>query len=313
MTDRATGRRVLRLVVAPYSCCAWPPAPTLAAAWRVASRGRLRAAARRAGAIAAPTAFASSVRARAPPCCAARPRRRPPIWGYRRRRARAHAAREARRGAQGPARQRTCRSRPLCIGMALRMPNAMDGVPHLTQEPVAPGKSFDYRFKVAGRRHVLVPLALSARRSRSGARALRRADRRRAGRRSMSIATWCSCSTTGGCDPTARSTMRASARLHDAAHHGRVGEHLTVNGRPSSTSPCAPTSGYGLRLINAANARLIAAADRAASRDRDGDRRPAGGAVRGARQPRRRSGPATGSTCSWMRRWRRAPTRAIFC
>jgi FtsP/CotA-like multicopper oxidase with cupredoxin domain len=28
----------------------------------------------------------------------------------------------------------------------LRLPNAMDGVPHLTQEPVAPGKSFDYRF-----------------------------------------------------------------------------------------------------------------------------------------------------------------------
>src|SRR5690606_39091616 len=28
----------------------------------------------------------------------------------------------------------------------LRLPNAMDGVPHLTQMPVEPGKSFDYRF-----------------------------------------------------------------------------------------------------------------------------------------------------------------------
>jgi FtsP/CotA-like multicopper oxidase with cupredoxin domain len=30
----------------------------------------------------------------------------------------------------------------------LRLPNAMDGVPHLTQEPVGPGASFDYRFRL---------------------------------------------------------------------------------------------------------------------------------------------------------------------
>jgi FtsP/CotA-like multicopper oxidase with cupredoxin domain len=29
----------------------------------------------------------------------------------------------------------------------VRLPNAMDGVPHLTQAPVAPGASFDYRFR----------------------------------------------------------------------------------------------------------------------------------------------------------------------
>ena len=29
----------------------------------------------------------------------------------------------------------------------VRLPNAMDGVPHLTQPPVAPGASFDYRFR----------------------------------------------------------------------------------------------------------------------------------------------------------------------
>ena len=29
----------------------------------------------------------------------------------------------------------------------LRLPNAMDGVPHLTQRPIAPGSSFDYRFR----------------------------------------------------------------------------------------------------------------------------------------------------------------------
>ena len=29
----------------------------------------------------------------------------------------------------------------------LRLPNAMDGVPHLTQAPVTPGASFEYRFR----------------------------------------------------------------------------------------------------------------------------------------------------------------------
>src|SRR5262245_52558090 len=29
----------------------------------------------------------------------------------------------------------------------LRLPNPMDGVPHLTQQPVAPGSSFEYRFR----------------------------------------------------------------------------------------------------------------------------------------------------------------------
>ena len=28
----------------------------------------------------------------------------------------------------------------------LRLPNAMDGVPHLTQKPIEPGQSFDYHF-----------------------------------------------------------------------------------------------------------------------------------------------------------------------
>jgi FtsP/CotA-like multicopper oxidase with cupredoxin domain len=30
----------------------------------------------------------------------------------------------------------------------VRVPNAMDGVPHVTQDPVAPGESFDYRFEL---------------------------------------------------------------------------------------------------------------------------------------------------------------------
>ena len=37
----------------------------------------------------------------------------------------------------------------------LRIDNAMDGVPHLTQKPIEPGASFDYRCTAAGRRDVL--------------------------------------------------------------------------------------------------------------------------------------------------------------
>ncbi len=45
----------------------------------------------------------------------------------------------------------------------VRLTNAMDGAPPLTQAPIAPGESFDYRFRAAGRRHLLV----SSRRDRS--------------------------------------------------------------------------------------------------------------------------------------------------
>src|SRR3546814_4463322 len=30
----------------------------------------------------------------------------------------------------------------------IRLPNAMDGVPHLTQKPIAPGERFDYEFEI---------------------------------------------------------------------------------------------------------------------------------------------------------------------
>ena len=57
----------------------------------------------------------------------------------------------------------------------VRLPNAMDGVPQLTQPPVAPGASFDYRFRPpdAGTFWYHAPVRGAAR-----ARLPRRADRR---------------------------------------------------------------------------------------------------------------------------------------
>ena len=62
----------------------------------------------------------------------------------------------------------------------VRLPNAMDGVPHLTQHPIEPGASFDYRFRAPDAGTLLVPhpsLFIRA----AGTWTLRRADRRGAG------------------------------------------------------------------------------------------------------------------------------------
>ena len=103
----------------------------------------------------------------------------------------------------------------------VRVPNAMDGVPHLTQAPVPPGGTFDYRFKPPRRRHLLVPPAPACVRA-ARPRPLGRADRR------------------GGGAGRSRPRRGADARrlapqsdgqndeasfrsFHDAAHAGRIG------------------------------------------------------------------------------------------
>jgi FtsP/CotA-like multicopper oxidase with cupredoxin domain len=45
--------------------------------------------------------------------------------------------------------------------------------------------------------------------------------------------------------------------MHDAAHEGRYGNHLTVNGAPSLDIPVAANERVRLRLVNCANARVM--------------------------------------------------------
>jgi FtsP/CotA-like multicopper oxidase with cupredoxin domain len=45
--------------------------------------------------------------------------------------------------------------------------------------------------------------------------------------------------------------------LHDAAHDGRIGAHLTVNSAPSLDIPVRTNERLRLRLVNAANARVL--------------------------------------------------------
>jgi FtsP/CotA-like multicopper oxidase with cupredoxin domain len=66
----------------------------------------------------------------------------------------------------------------------VRVPNAMDGVPYVTQMPVLPREHFTYSFAPARSGHVFLSSSLQHRRA-IGTRACRRAHRR--GRRSRAL------------------------------------------------------------------------------------------------------------------------------
>ncbi len=107
----------------------------------------------------------------------------------------------------------SCRSRPRSTSTASTSPNAMDGVPDVTQDPVKPGESFTYDFVAAGPRGRHVPLA-RLRRAPGARRPGRRVPHRRraaAGRRRPVIA--------GGPDGAQR--RRASSASRSTASRSR--------------------------------------------------------------------------------------------
>ena len=137
----------------------------------------------------------------------------------------------------------------------LRVPNAMDGVPHLTQKPIAPGKTFIYEFDVpdAGTywyhphqrgfeqvgRGLYGPLIVEERNPIQVDRDL----------------TWVLD------DWRLKSDAQISgdfANFHDMSHSGRVGNTMTINGRVPDTFDVQSGERIRLRLINAANARIFA-------------------------------------------------------
>jgi FtsP/CotA-like multicopper oxidase with cupredoxin domain len=137
----------------------------------------------------------------------------------------------------------------------IRLPNAMDGVPHLTQAPIEPGGHFVYEFDVpdAGtywyhshlhsaeqlERGLYGPLivdeALPFHADRDITWVLDDWRLTRDGRLSESFN-----------DP------------HDVAHAGRMGNVVTVNGSFPSTFAVRRGERIRLRLVNAANARIFA-------------------------------------------------------
>ncbi len=136
----------------------------------------------------------------------------------------------------------------------LRLPNAMDGVPYLTQPPVSPGSSFDYRFVApdAGTfwyhahfmsseqvgRGLYGPLIVDETIPLPIDRDI-----------SLVLDDW---------RLTADGAIAAFGGMRDAAHDGRIGNLLTVNGVPTADIGVKTNERIRLRLINAANARVMA-------------------------------------------------------
>ncbi|MCZ7657106.1 MAG: multicopper oxidase family protein [Xanthobacteraceae bacterium] len=137
----------------------------------------------------------------------------------------------------------------------LRLPNAMDGVPHLTQHPVAPGQSFDYRFVVpdAGTFWYHSHRFSSEQQERGlyGGLIVEEPAPVDVDRDVLLILDDWRLTPEGAND-------EASFRsFHDAAHAGRLGRHFTVNGGPTLDLPVRANERIRLRLVNAANARVM--------------------------------------------------------
>ena len=138
----------------------------------------------------------------------------------------------------------------------VRVPNAMDGTPHLTQAAVEPGARFDYRFKLpdAGTYwyHAHLFTSEQVERGLYGVLLVEEPAPPDVDRDVMLVFDDWRLNPDG-------SLHEASFRsMHDAAHLGRVGEHLTVNSRPALDVPVRTNERIRLRLLNAANARLLA-------------------------------------------------------
>ncbi len=137
----------------------------------------------------------------------------------------------------------------------LRVPNAMDGVPHLTQKPIAPGETFTYAFTVpdAGTywyhphqrsfaqvgRGLYGPLIVEELEPIQVDRDL-----------TWVLDDW-------RLKPDAQ-ISGDFGHLRDISHAGRIGNTVTVNGRIQESFTVRRGERVRLRLINAANARSFA-------------------------------------------------------
>jgi FtsP/CotA-like multicopper oxidase with cupredoxin domain len=136
----------------------------------------------------------------------------------------------------------------------VRVPNAMDGVPHLTQKPIAPGETFTYEFDCpdAGTfwYHPHQRSFEQVGRGLYGALIVKDRDAIAVDRDlTWVLGDW-------------RLLKDASisedfGNMHDVSHNGRVGNTVTVNGRILEAVDIRAGERIRLRLINAANARIF--------------------------------------------------------
>ncbi len=136
----------------------------------------------------------------------------------------------------------------------IRLPNAMDGVPHLTQKPIAPGETFTYEFDLpdAGTYwyHPHVRSAEQVGRGLSGALIIEERESIRVDRDvGWLLSDWRLLP-----DAQISDDFR---NMHDMAHNGRIGNTVTMNGSVRETFAVRSGERIRLRLINGANARIF--------------------------------------------------------
>ncbi|MBL8670772.1 MAG: multicopper oxidase family protein [Alphaproteobacteria bacterium] len=136
----------------------------------------------------------------------------------------------------------------------LRVPNAMDGVPHLTQLPIRPGGRFVYEFDAldAGTFWYHPHHRSFAQIGRGLAGALV-VEERMAPPVDRDV-TWVLSDWRLGPDAQ---HVEDFGDMHDVSHAGRLGNTVTVNGRVSEEFAVRAGERLRLRLVNAANARIF--------------------------------------------------------
>ncbi|PRX35045.1 Multicopper oxidase with three cupredoxin domains (includes cell division protein FtsP and spore coat protein CotA) [Meinhardsimonia xiamenensis] len=137
----------------------------------------------------------------------------------------------------------------------LRLPNAMDGVPGLTQEPVAPGGDFLYDFALrdAGTFwfHSHARSFEQVERGLHGALVVEEAEAPGVDRDMvLVIDDW-------RLDPESLQISEDFGNLHDLSHGGRLGNIATTNGAADFALEVSRGERLRLRLLNAATARLF--------------------------------------------------------
>jgi FtsP/CotA-like multicopper oxidase with cupredoxin domain len=137
----------------------------------------------------------------------------------------------------------------------MRLPNAMDGVPHLTQLPVEPGQRFRYRYALpdAGTfwYHPHLGTAEQVERGLAGVLVVEDDEPPAA---DLDVAWLLD-------DWRLDSEGRVAEDFYnfmDVSHAGRLGQLLTVNGQLQPSLPLQTGQRLRLRLVNAANARILA-------------------------------------------------------
>lgn len=137
----------------------------------------------------------------------------------------------------------------------IRLPNAMDGVPHLTQEPIAPRQEFVYEFDCpdAGTfwYHPHINSAAQVGRGLYGALIVEEREPPPFDREVVWILDDWRLRRDASVDDDFRN-------LHDITHAGRIGNTVTINGRLPRPLNVQAGERIRLRLINAANARVFA-------------------------------------------------------